>query len=85
MVFANSIMCGKSNSCNKESDVLYKEQEVIMLKFTMNAKDLKEIMRKGMAAINKKVALDSLRKLYLQVEPDGTVKALVPIWNILQK
>lgn len=76
MVFANSIMCGKSNSCNKESDVLYKEQEVIMLKFTMNAKDLKEIMRKGMAAINKKVSLDSLRKLYLQVEPDGTVKAL---------
>lgn len=47
-----------------------------MLKFTMNAKDLKEIMRKGMAAINKKVSLDSLRKLYLQVEPDGTVKAL---------
>lgn len=27
MVFANSLMCGKSNSCNKESDVLYKEQE----------------------------------------------------------
>ena len=27
MVFANNLMCGKSNSCNKESDVLYKEQE----------------------------------------------------------
>lgn len=47
-----------------------------MLKFTMNAKDLKEIMRKGLAAIDKKVTLDSLRKLYLQVEPDGTVKVL---------
>lgn len=43
MVFANSIMCGKSNSCNKESDVLYKEQEVIMLKFTMNARFCKEV------------------------------------------
>lgn len=42
----------------------------------MNAKDLKEIMRKGLAAIDKKVTLDSLRKLYLQVEPDGTVKVL---------
>lgn len=45
-----------------------------MLKFTMNAKDLKEIMRKGMAAINKKATLDSLKKLYIQVEEDGTVK-----------
>lgn len=43
MMFANSIMCGKSNSCNKESDVLYKEQEVIMLKFTMNARFCKEV------------------------------------------
>lgn len=45
-----------------------------MLKFTMNAKDLKEIMRKGLAAIDKKVTLDSLKKLYIQVEEDGTVK-----------
>lgn len=45
-----------------------------MLKFTMNAKDLKEIMRKGLAAIDKKVTLDSLKKLYMQVEEDGTVK-----------
>lgn len=45
-----------------------------MLKFTMNAKDLKEIMRKGTAAINKKATLDSLKKLYIQVEEDGTVK-----------
>lgn len=47
-----------------------------MLKFTMNAKDLKEMIEKGMVAINKKVALDRLKKLYLQVEDDGTVKAL---------
>lgn len=47
-----------------------------MLKFTMNAKDLKGIMEKGLTAIDKKSLLDSLKKLYLQVQTDGTVKAL---------
>lgn len=45
-----------------------------MMKFTMNAKELKAMMEKGLAAINKKVTLDSLKKLYMQVEEDGTVK-----------
>lgn len=45
-----------------------------MMKFTMNAKELKAMMEKGLAAIDKKVTLDSLKKLYMQVEEDGTVK-----------
>lgn len=45
-----------------------------MMKFTMNAKELKAMMEKGVAAIDKKVTLDSLKKLYIQVEEDGTVK-----------
>lgn len=45
-----------------------------MMKFTMNAKELKAMMEKGLAAIDKKVILDSLKKLYMQVEEDGTVK-----------
>lgn len=44
------------------------------MKFTMNAKELKAMMEKGLAAIDKKVTLDSLKKLYIQVEEDGTVK-----------
>ena len=45
-----------------------------MMKFTMNAKELKAMMEKGLAAIDKKVTLDSLKKLYMQVEEDETVK-----------
>lgn len=45
-----------------------------MMKFTMNAKELKTMMGKGLAAIDKKATLDSLKKLYMQVEEDGTVK-----------
>lgn len=45
-----------------------------MMKFTMNAKELKAMMEKGLAAIDKKATLDSLKKLYIQVEEDGTVK-----------
>ena len=48
-----------------------------MMKFTMNAKELKTMMEKGMSAINKKAALSTLTKLYFQVEADGTVK----IWG----
>ena len=45
-----------------------------MLKFTMNAKELKAMMDKGVTAINKKAALSTLTKLYFQVEENGTVK-----------
>ena len=34
-----------------------------MLKFTMNAKELKAMMDKGVTAINKKAALSALTKL----------------------
>lgn len=47
-----------------------------MLKFTMNAKELKTMMDKGVTAINKKAAIPTLTKLYFQVEADGTVKIL---------
>lgn len=46
------------------------------MKFTMNAKELKTMMEKGIAAIDKKATLSSLTRLYLQVDADGTVKAL---------
>lgn len=46
------------------------------MKFTMDAKELKTMIEKGTAAIDKKSALASLTRLYLQVEADGTVKAL---------
>lgn len=45
-----------------------------MLKFTMNAKDLKTMIEKGMTVIGKKAALQSLTKLYFQVEESGLVK-----------
>ena len=45
-----------------------------MLKFTMNAKELKTMMEKGISAINKKAAISALTKLYFQVEENGTVK-----------
>ena len=47
-----------------------------MMKFTMNTKELKAMIEKGMAAIDKKASLSSLTRLYFQVEADGTVKAL---------
>lgn len=47
-----------------------------MLKFTMYSKELKTMMEKGTAAINKKATLSSLTRLYFQVEADGTVKTL---------
>lgn len=55
-----------------------------MMKFTMNAKELKAMMEKGLAAIDKKVTLDSLKKLYMQVEEDGTVKMCEPIGDIFK-
>lgn len=47
-----------------------------MLKFTMNAKELKTMIDKGTAAVNKKARLPALTRLYFQVEADGTVKTL---------
>ena len=47
------------------------------MKFTINAKELKAMMEKGMTAINKKAAIPTLTKLYFQVEADGIVK----IWG----
>ena len=46
------------------------------MRFTMNAKELKTMMDKGMTAINKKASLPSLTKLYFQVDENGTVKTL---------
>lgn len=45
-----------------------------MMKFTMNAKELKAMIEKGISGINKKAALPTLTKLYFQVEENGTVK-----------
>ena len=47
-----------------------------MMKFTMNAKDLKVIMEKGMAAINKKAPLSTLTRLYFQIDKNGVLKVL---------
>lgn len=47
-----------------------------MLKFTMNVKELKTMIDKGVAAINKKSTFPELTKLYFQVEEDGTLKIL---------
>lgn len=45
-----------------------------MMKFTMNAKDLKVMMEKGMAVINKKATLSTLTRLYFQINENGILK-----------
>lgn len=45
-----------------------------MMKFTMNAKDLKVMMEKGMTAINKKATLSTLTRLYFQIDENGILK-----------
>lgn len=45
-----------------------------MMKFTKNAKGLKTMMEKGMAAINKKATLSTLTKLYFQIDENGILK-----------
>lgn len=45
-----------------------------MMKFTMNAKDLKVMMEKGIAAINKKATLSTLTRLYFQIDENGILK-----------
>lgn len=47
-----------------------------MMKFTMNAKDLKIMMEKGMTAINKKAAPSTLTRLYFQIDENGILKVL---------
>lgn len=46
------------------------------MKFTMNAKELKTMMEKGVAAIDKKASLSSLTRLYFEVDGNGIVKVL---------
>ena len=46
------------------------------MKFTMNAKELKTMMEKGMAAIDKKASISSLTRLYFEVDGNGIVKVL---------
>lgn len=45
-----------------------------MMKFTINAKDLKTMMEKGIAAINKKATLSTLTRLYFQIDENGILK-----------
>ena len=40
----------------------------------MNAKELKTMMEKGMAAINKKATLSTLTRLYFQIDENGILK-----------
>lgn len=47
-----------------------------MLKFTMNSKDLKSMIEKGVAIINKKLNISTLTRLYFQVDDNGVVKIL---------
>lgn len=47
-----------------------------MLKFTMNSKELKNMIDKGVAAINKKLKVTALTRLYFQVDANGIVKIL---------
>ena len=47
-----------------------------MMKFTMNAKELKTMMEKGMAAIDKKASFQPLTRLYFEVDGNGIVKVL---------
>lgn len=45
-----------------------------MMKFTMDAKELKTMMDRGMSVINKKTPVQSLTRLYFQVDENGIVK-----------
>lgn len=45
-----------------------------MMKFTMNAKDLKAMMEKGMAVIDRKAPLSTLTRLYFQIDENATLK-----------
>lgn len=47
-----------------------------MIKFTMNAKELKIMMDKVMTAVNKKVSVSSLKRLYFSIDDKGILKIL---------
>lgn len=47
-----------------------------MIKFTMNAKELKIMMDKVMTAVNKKVSVLSLKRLYFSIDDKGILKIL---------
>lgn len=47
-----------------------------MMKFTINAKELKTMIEKGMTAINKKATLSFMKRLYFTTENDGIIKVL---------
>lgn len=48
-----------------------------MLKFTLNARELKEMMEKAATVINKKTSLSDLSRLYFQVDENANLK----IWG----
>lgn len=47
-----------------------------MMKFTMNAKELKTMMDKAVTVVNKKVPVPSLKRLYFSVDDNGVLKIL---------
>lgn len=47
-----------------------------MMKFTMNAKELKTMMDKAVTVVNKKVPVPSLKRLYFSVDDKGVLKIL---------
>ena len=50
-----------------------------MLKFTLNARELKEMMEKAATVINKKTSLSDLSRLYFQVDGNDILK----IWGTI--
>ena len=47
-----------------------------MIKFTMNAKELKTMMDKAMTVVNKKASVPSLKRLYFSIDDQGILKIL---------
>ena len=47
-----------------------------MIKFTMNAKELKTMMDKTMTVVNKKAYVPSLKRLYFSIDDKGILKIL---------
>ena len=47
-----------------------------MIKFTMNAKELKTMMDKAMTVVNKKASAPSLKRLYFSIDDKGILKIL---------
>lgn len=47
-----------------------------MMKFTMDSKELKIMMDKVMTAVNKKVSIPSLKRLYFSIDDEGILKIL---------